>query len=199
MLTLTGHRSAWLGSKLGSARHGLIRGSAPLGTALFGAQWDSETNFPPTNLIRAASTAFTSYGLRTSHGLARSSARFGSRSGSEFGLTQGWFLGSRNGDSEEKQVKNGQKKKWVDEKTRTKNTARKSIMEPPEDIHLASFRNEQRQQAPPGGKIYALGSYHACLPCDSVVKVCSERGDSNAGASVREIQSVFIGTGLRWV
>ena len=34
-----------------------------------------------------------------SHGLARSSARFGSRSGSEFGLTQGSSLGSRNGDS----------------------------------------------------------------------------------------------------
>ena len=50
---------------------------------------DSEINFPPTDLIRAAWTVFTSPGLRIRLGLARSSARFGSRS--LFGLTRARF------------------------------------------------------------------------------------------------------------
>ena len=70
-------------------------------------------------------------------------------------------------------------------------------MEPPEVIHLANFRIEQRQQAPPGGKIYAVCMYHACLPCDSVVKVCAERGDFNAGRQCERYTVFFIGTGLR--
>ena len=50
---------------------------------------DNEINFPPTDLIRAAWTVFTSPGLRIRLGLARSSARFGSRS--LFGLTRARF------------------------------------------------------------------------------------------------------------
>ena len=50
---------------------------------------DSEIKFPPTDLIRAAWTAFTSPELRIRLGLARSSVRFGSRS--LFGLTRAPF------------------------------------------------------------------------------------------------------------
>ena len=52
--------------------------------------------------------------------------------------------------------KKKQKRKWEDEKTRAENAARKSIMKPPEVIHLTSFRIEQRQQAAPRGKIFAV-------------------------------------------
>ena len=69
--------------------------------------------------------------------------------------------GSENIINEAKHERRKSKSKRPEEKvsrrkTRTKNAARKYIMEPPEVIHLASFRIEQRQQAAPGGKIYAV-------------------------------------------
>ena len=88
-------------------------------------------------------------------GLDRSPARLISVPGSENIINEAKHKGRKSKSKRpEEQVSR--------RKTRTKNTARKSIMEPPEVIHLASFRIEQRQQAAPGGKIRAVPTCHIC-------------------------------------
>ena len=58
--------------------------------------WEAnEAQLSPPELIRAALTTFTSHGLETRIGVARSTARFDSES--LFGLTQSSFLSSRHG------------------------------------------------------------------------------------------------------
>ena len=52
--------------------------------------------------------------------------------------------------------------------------------------------NSASRRHPEAKYMQLVHTYHACLPCDSVVKVSSERGYFNAGASVREIQGVFL-------